>query len=68
MVCQAKFNNCLTYLVSMYLDQDILDLSSGNSYKNEVIVTLSLAPTQMRTAQFGTAQTQTIEVSSLRTS
>ena len=24
-VCQAKFNNCLTYLVSMYLDQDILD-------------------------------------------
>ena len=24
-VCQAKFNNRLTYLVSMYLDQDILD-------------------------------------------
>ena len=24
-VCQAKFNNSLTYLVSMYLDQDILD-------------------------------------------
>ena len=23
--CQAKFNNRLTYLVSMYLDQDILD-------------------------------------------
>ena len=23
-VCQAKFNNCLTYLVSMYIDQDIL--------------------------------------------
>ena len=24
-VCQAKFNNRLTYLISMYLDQDILD-------------------------------------------
>ena len=24
-VCQAKFNNRLTYLVSMYLDQEILD-------------------------------------------
>ena len=26
-VCQAKFNNHLTYLVSMYLDQNILDFS-----------------------------------------
>ena len=69
-VCQAKFNNCLTYLVSMYLDQDILDFPPEfrELLQNEVIVSLSSAPTRMRTAQFGTVQTQTIEVSSLTTS
>ena len=69
-VCQAKLDNCLIYLVSMYLDQDILDFPPEfrELIQKRGDCDIIIGNNSNATAQFGTAQTPIIKVSSLRTS